>query len=218
MTKSRKSNTLVKRRKKPNPMTQRKPRIKMGPRSVSFDGQFGNFRSVFAVTTTDASKQLGASYALDCRSSGSVIGGTGSGVAALYSQFVYESCTFRWFPAVAPGVADAGSQLYIGYLDNPEMINTFLGLTNAQKISAIQSMKNVKFFNAWEQFTYSVPITRRKPTFDVNVTITDSADTDDRSLQGIVVVSAESQTASFTLGRFVADSVIKLMELVNFPS
>jgi hypothetical protein len=146
------------------------------------------------------------------------MGGVGAAVAALYSQYVYESLTFRWLPSVAPGVADAGSQVYIGYLDNPEAMTTFLGLTNAQQISAIQSMKNVKFFNAWEQFTYSVPLTRRRKTFDVNATITDAADVDDRSVQGFIVFCMESLTASTTLGRWSSDSVVKLLNLIDFPS
>lgn len=218
MTKRNHNNTPLRRKKKPNPMVRRTPRLKMGPRSLAFDGQYGNFRAVFTATTTDASKQLGASFAVDCRSSGSVMGTTGATVAALYSEYVYESAVFRWLPLVAPGVADAGSQIYIGYLDNPEMINTYLGLTNAQKIAAVQAMKNVKFFNAWEQFTYSVPLSRRRPMFDVNDTITDSADTDDRSLQGMVVYTAQSLTASTTLGCWVSDSIVKLLRLVNFPS
>lgn len=215
MTKRRNGRVAPKRRKK-NPMTQRVPRIRLNERNTRFDGQFGNFRAV-GNTLTAASNVAAQVFYIDCTAT-AAMGQVGSGVAALYSEYVYESCVFRWLPSVSPGVSDGGSQIYIAYFDNPEKMAVVAALSATNAVSAVKAMKNAKFFNAWEQFTYSVPLTRRRKSFDVNVTNSHGADVDDRSVQGMVLIAAESIGATPTLGRFVTDSYVKFMILDDLPS
>jgi len=167
--------------------------------------------------TTDASKQVGGFAYID---STDVLGSIGAAVANMYSSYVYTSVVMRWLPQVAPGVADAGASIYIGYSDNAEhMVNT-ASASVATIVAAAKTMKNAKFFNAWEQFTYNVPLTRRRKMFDVNNTPSAprTVDEDDRCVQGIILYGGDGLTASTALGRWVADVVIELRELSNLTT
>ena len=210
MTKTRNGRAANSKRKA-NPMTIRVPRIRMKERNNRFDGQYGNFRSVHTplTATANVAAQL---FFVDCDSTGAM-GSVGSSIATLYNEFVYESLTMRWLPLVAPGVADGGSQIYIAYIDNPEKMSVLLTLTDTQALAAVKAIKNAKFFNAWEQATYSVPLTRRRPKFDVNITNGHTDDENDRSTQGMVIVAAESLTATPILGHLVSDSCVKFTGL-----
>jgi len=203
-------------KRKANPMTQRIPRLRMRERNNRFDGQYGNFRevSVDLVPAAGVARQF---FFVDCDAT-AAMGAVGSGIATLYNEYVYESLTMRWFPKVAPGVADAGSQIYIAYIDNPEKMEVMIGLTAAQTVAAVKLIKNAKFFNAWEQVTYSVPLTRRLPKFNVNITNGHTADENERSTQGLLIVGAESITATPILGTFVSDSCVKFTGLSGIAS
>jgi len=201
------------RKRKSNPLTRPVQKIKM---NMNFDGQIGNFRSVRADIVT-ATNVAAAYMYIDCTSS-SAMGSLGSAIANTYSEYVYESLTLSWLPGVAPGVADGGAQVYVAYYDNPEQIAALVAATTADKITAVKSTKNAKFFNAWEKCVYHVPLTRRRKCFDVNLTNARGADVDDRSTQGFVCIVAESPSAAVTLGKFITDTRVKLMRFNNIAT
>lgn len=199
---------------KVNPMTVHRP---MRGIQAKFDGMFGSFRSVKTSTATSATNTAAEFSYIDC-SSTSAMGSLGSAISNTYSEYVYESLTLTWLPGVSPGVTDGGSQLYIAYYDNVENISTIAANTVAANISAIKATKNAKMWNAWEKFVFHVPLTRRRKTFDVNVNTSHTVDLDDRSVQGLVLWTAESNTASATLGRMVVDSRVKLLSFNNIAT
>lgn len=125
-----------------------------------------------------------------------------------YLEYKYNRCDLEWIPEVGPGVAAAGGKVYVAYIDNPETINTWIGLTAANALLKIQSIRNVKMFNVWERVTYRAPLTYRRPWFDQNTSITDDADVDDRSVQGAIVFAAETVGATDTIGHFRVKSTI----------
>ena len=159
---------------------------------------------------TAASNLLNGSVFVDCRNSGSVIGSYAAGIANYYAEYRYKHVAATWLPLVGPGVSAAGGRIYVAYIDNPELINAWLGFTAANALSAIKNVKNVKTYNVWEKFTYSVPLTHRRPWFDVNYNITDGVDVDDRSVQGQFIFAAETVGATDTIGSFQINSRVTL--------
>ncbi len=55
-----------------------------------------------------------------------------------------------------------------------------------------------------------MPLTRRRPWFDVNYTITDDVNVDDRSVQGMLVFAADTVGATDTIGAFQIRSRVTL--------
>ena len=125
-----------------------------------------------------------------------------------YLEYRYNALQLEWIPEVGPGVNAAGGRVYVAYIDNPETMNTWLGYTASNALIAIQSIRNVKMFNVWERATYYAPLTYRRPWFDENYTITDAADVDDRSVQGMIVFAAETVGATDTIGHWRVKSTI----------
>jgi hypothetical protein len=206
-------------RRKPNPLTvsHRVPRP-----SVAFDGQNLNGTGYFIPNVTIANR-AGGCYSVDF---GNI---AGAGIAAnaylqsvgydllaiakLYNEYVYNSLRFEWVPNVAPGVADAGSQMYLSYIDNAEEIASLQTATAATMFDVSKNARNSKFFNAWEKFVYNVPLSRRRKTFDTNYTNSYTTDTIDRSVQGAVVFGANSLTAGVQLGQWRVSYEAKLLKL-----
>lgn len=127
-----------------------------------------------------------------------------------YLEYKYNNLALEWIPEVGPGVAAAGGKVYVAYVDNPEVMNTWIGLTATNALIKIQSLRNVKMFNCWERVTYNAPLTYRRPWFDENYTITDDVDVDDRSVQGMIVFAAETVGATDTIGHFRVKPTITL--------
>jgi hypothetical protein len=184
--------------------------IKRVPRPrVSFDG---TTLSGFGLATRDITAANVAShmFLVDCSNSFSSVGGVkilegiGRSLAALtgfYQEYRYTNVKLQWIPHVAPGVADGGASICIGYIDNPE--NIFQRYTSAAvtDIVSVKGLRNFKSFNAWQGFTYNVPLTRRLPWFNVNSTLTTSDAIDAvRAIQGACLVGYESLSAVIDLG------------------
>lgn len=184
--------------------------VKRVPRPrVNFDG---TTLSGFGLATRDITAANIAShmFLVDCSglfaSVGSVkilegVGRTLSPLTAYYQEYRYVNLKLQWIPHVAPGVADGGSSIYIGYLDNPENIFQRYSTAAAADITAVKGLRNFKSFNAWQGFTFNVPLTRRLPWFNVNTSLTTSDANDAvRAIQGACLVGYESIGAIADLG------------------
>ncbi len=104
----------------------------------------------------------------------------------------------------------------MAYTDNPEVYDSFNALTDANKLVVIKKMYDHKVRPVWKNWTYQVPLTRRRPWFDVNYTITDDVNVDDRSVQGYVLVVAETINATDIVGNLETRSVIHLRGMDNY--
>lgn len=208
MTKSRMNKKRTTRKRNPLHFP---PRATPRPNVTNFDGQTLNLRTTFSEMTGVANVIASHSY-MDVRSGGvSLIGSAGSAIANTYSEYKYNKCSVHWLPSVAPGVAAGGGRVWMAYLDNPEQMLAWTTASNdADRVTAIKTIRNRKSWNAWEQFTYNIPITYRRKKFDVNVTITNSVDILDRSTQGLLVIAAETVGATDTIGRMEVESHITL--------
>lgn len=177
---------------------------------LSFDGTALHGTGYTRVITTVAFSASGA-YSLDFSTQDNVNLATFSSsvgldlnlFAARFQEFRFLDLQMHWVPRVAPGVADGGTAVSIAYIDNPEMMVARLGGPSAVNVPAIKGIRNVKTFNAWQNFTYNVPVTRRLPWFNIN-NLTNYADENvvERSIQGLVVAGFESINAAALLGQF----------------
>lgn len=194
-----------------------RPKIK-----VNFDGQilhgFGYMNPVATLVN-----QAAGVYFVDFSNVAGTLGGANLytqsvgydclAISRYYNEFVYTSLQFEWIPNIAPGVADAGTQCYVSFIDNPEGIFNNLGAGVATQFSLAKNARNSKFFNAWERFVYNVPLTRRRKTFDTNYNYTADANTFDRAMQGAVIFGINSVSAAATLGQWRVTYTAELSKL-----
>jgi hypothetical protein len=167
---------------------------------VSFDGTTVS-TVLFDPQPLTAANLATTFYAVDCSSTGGA-NRTISGITGLYSEYRYNSISIDWIPSVGPSNADSGSRIFFGYLEGPERMALFLnGATPiATRVAMVKGLRNVRSCNAWERFTYNVPLTWRRKVFDVNLTAGASVDELERSTQGMVIIAIESITGVVVLG------------------
>lgn len=214
-----KKNTTVARRTPMSSPNNRRPSMK-----VNFDGQILNGATYSAPALTAANSATSLYY-LDCANTsrtGSTaaqqeqsVTSTFSPMTALYNEFIYKTVTMEWVPAISPGVADAGSQIYLAYIDNAEDIAGVTAASVSTVFGVAKYGRNTRFFNAWERFTCTVPLTNRRKLFDVNTNSSYLADVVDRSVQGAVVVGYSSISAAVLLGSWRFHYSVELRGLNN---
>lgn len=207
--KSKQKQIVGTKRKRTNPLMRRQTRA-VRPRA-SFDGQFLNHKVIFAPDTTSATGTYASGIYVDATATGSCMGTIGAAIANTYSQYVYETCVLRWLPSIGPGSAEAGGRVYVGYVDNPEAIKTYMAATTANQILYIKGNRNMRSFNVWENGVYALPLTRRRKMFDVNNAPTHTLENDnDRSTQGLFIFAYESVGTSITMGAWQSEVLVKL--------
>lgn len=216
-----KSRNGLKTKRKRNPLTQQLTRISR-PR-LNFDGQVLNGTGYFspivtitngasAVYTLDVSNLSGAGILANMYNASLAVDLLA--IAKLYNEYIYRSVTISWVPFVAPGVADGASQIYVGYIDNAEeMAGMLSAVTPGTVFNVAKAARNSRFFNAWERFTYNVPLSNRRKSFDTNVNTLQTTDTIDRSTQGSIVVGFSSVSAAASLGQFRVTYKLELRNL-----
>lgn len=219
MAPKRNNSSQINPKGKPNPMYR--TQVKQPRPKVSFDGQLLKGSQIFANQQTLANQGSTVLF-VDCsNTSGGVASnrletaiGQLNSIAGFYNEYVYDSLVIEWLPLIAPGTADAGTRCYIGYVDNPEVVATLTAATAATTVGAVKGIRNFKAFNAWEHFRYTVPLTRRVKTFNVNTTsLHTDPEINARSTQGAVVMGLDSLTAAGTYGAWRSYYTITLKGL-----
>lgn len=211
----RKANRRQVRRR--NPMT-RNAGVGAPRNRLNFDGQV--FRGIhhLPIVTTGATNTVFSVHSIDVQSNANAIITNYASMMNFYKEYKVMALTLEWIPAVAPGVADAGSEILIGTTWNPEQIVSYqsgVGTPGTQ-IGIMRSDRTVRSFNAWERFSYTVPIHQRRKLFDVDVnpgSYLTNVDIVDRTVQGAIIVGAQSVNASVSLGHFLVRPVIMLSGL-----
>lgn len=193
-----------------DPIRRRQPGP--GRLRLNFDGNTLH-GTQFYPSATSILNRAGTVIPVDCSSANTLGGGANVGFASaangltaatsIYADYWFTALQLHWIPHVAPGVTDGGTVVFIGYLDNPEQISALQAMTAAQLGVVVRSLRNVKSFNAWQPFTYNVPLTKRLPKFNVNLnTAYNDANVLERSTQGTVIVYYETISAAVDVGQF----------------
>lgn len=211
-----------------NPKSQRSnpaqiPRYVRPKVNLNFDGQ--TLRGLqFSPAVTTISNVAGSIHFVDASSTTSTgvaanvylqsCSQTLAGVTKIYNEYKYKSLSFQWMPYVSPGVVEGGAQIYISYLDNPEAVSNAVLAPATDVFTAAKGARNMRCFNAWERYTYTVPLSSRRKSFDVNnILVTSVPDILDRSVQGAVVVGYNSPTAATSLGQWRITYDMDLMRM-----
>lgn len=176
-------------KKKLNPM-YRAPGV---PRrvNVTFDGTVVNGIDFTASASTDAANNGNQRFRLDCSNIDSVSTGV-SGITKFYNEYKYLSASLIYEPSTGPSSPEAAARIHIAYLDNVEKYLNWIGATSANKLVILRGIRNAKTYNAWERFTYNVPVTSRRKLFDVDNNTGETVDELDRSSQGFIIICIES--------------------------
>jgi hypothetical protein len=200
-----------------NPVVR--PRI-----NFSFDGQILNGTGFSAPMVTLANI-ASAVYYVNCSNNISVFPTANkyiqsvaldyNTITKVYNEYKYHTLQCHWLPFVSPGVTDGGSQVYVAYVDNAEEIAALDIATAANTFNTSKAARNMKFFNAWERFTYNVPLSSRRKMFDTNLNDVIIADTVDRGIQGAVVVGSASGPTPVSLGQWRFTYTLELRTLNN---
>ncbi len=198
--------------RKMNPLYRQIPRAPR-PR-IAFDGS-----TYSGLTYTTPGAAVGGVTILltwiDCSSNGIL---AGNGPQGLYNEYKFIKASLDYIPTIGPTSAEAGDQITVAYIDNPERMRVYVTATSATQISYIRGIKNARTYNAWERFTYNVPLTNRRKIFDVDQTNNHANDdTLDRSTQGLVAVCIVTATStSPSPGYFVGRGTVQLSGLDLF--
>lgn len=131
----------------------------------------------------------------------------GPNVVGVYSTFRFmPGSKMRWEPNVSfttPG------RIYCGFITNPEVMSTYLGLTNVvDQIQMILGLSSVQSFPVWQETEVQVPTVMRRKRFDCNETIANNVDVLDRSVQTLFVYCVEGGPASTAVGSFWYHDVV----------
>lgn len=201
------------------------PIVNPRPR-VNFDGQYLNGSQIFIRELT-AANVASHIFLADCSNVFST-GGSGvvegiarqlSGVTGLYQEFRFIKIQMSWIPHVSPGSSDGGSPMYIGWIDNPEIMVTACLASPLSVLAGVKALRTMKTFNSWQPFVYNVPLSRRLPWFNVNTNeVINDSNIFERSTQGAVVTGAESISAVADLGSWRVTYTVQLKGLTNFFS
>lgn len=195
-----KSRSLV--RRKPNPVDsrpQKSPRMRF-----AFDGS--NLHSTIFVASTITAANVGTDFQQIGTDGALSPSRVVSAMVRQYREYRYNKVTIQWIPSVGPAGTDAGSRVTFAFIDNPEQVFNFQTSaaplnTAVLRVPFVKNGRNAFTFNAWERITWNVPLTKRKPWFDVN-TIEGAYDVNviDRAVQGMIVQAYESISAAVILG------------------
>lgn len=204
------------RKRVTNPLSRRQQVRASRPR-MRFNGQV-----VDAVTHVDASvtaSNIGADFhTVDCNNSAGINRGASS-ITALYQDYKYLQASVEFLPFFGPSSTEAPGRIYIGYIDNPEMITVWKTASTTNKIAFVKGLPGVKIYNVWERFNYRIPLTFRRKWYNVNVNqISPGAEETERSTQGMVVVGIETIGAAVVVGRWLLRSKTQLQGLSQVQS
>jgi hypothetical protein len=170
-------------------------------------------------STAPACRQI---HTVDCStlaSAGATSMASNTNIPGSYSDYVYASVTMEWFPKIGPTHALAGTQVLGCYIDNPEQIAIAFTESVNSNFARVRSTRNMFFCNAWERKLFTIPLTRRIKSFNVNAT-TSYADTDiiNRSVQGAVLTVVNNSINPVTdtvVGNWVTTYKLELRGLTN---
>lgn len=199
------------KRSNKNPLSQPlagPPRPKM-----KFDGSMitSPFYAGTSATVAGAAKDY---FFVDCSSTYGIARGV-NGITNLYSEYKFFKAAVEYIPSIGPTSADAGGRIHVAYIDNPEKIANYANtLVAATWLGYVRSSPNVRSYNLWERFTYNVPLTYRRKTFDVNTSLgAYTTDDLDRSTQGAIIIAIETVTPVISVGTYHFTSTVMVSGL-----
>lgn len=128
----------------------------------------------------------------------------GTAVLLNYQLYKFSRARIRYTPMV--GTTTPGT-IYIGYIDNPEMIQKWVynTYTAAQKLAICKTCPNSVRGPVWMENTLDAGMTVRRPKYSVDSTLSDDVNQIDRTTHGLFILASEGIPNSQVFGVFSID-------------
>lgn len=182
-------------------------KMKMSSRSLSDTITLRNTVTVGAVTT-DANGNADATTLIQPAYNGN---GPLTNVARCYQEYKGTELTFRWQPNV--GFTTTGT-VWIGYIDNPEMIYRWNGY-GADRYTIIKSLPNVRSGHVFDEIVVHARAPLRRKWFSLDASVASTAADYDRTVQGMWVFLITGGPASTAVANVLTTETHQLKGLIN---
>lgn len=145
---------------------------------------------------------------------GNLINTSGPNIVAYYSSAVFKpGCTIRWEPSVS---FSTSGRVYVGFVDNPEVVVTILGLINSivdattynAYADAVKGLGSVVSFPIWQETDIQMPMRLRRKRFDVDTSLVADTNNMDRSTQTAMFAAIEGTGGVVQAGLFSYHDVV----------
>jgi len=147
----------------------------------------------------------------------------GTDVIKHYQEYKYLNAAIEWIPKIGPAATEAGARISIAYIDNPEHMLDFESTSAANRLAITKSTGNCKTYNAWERFTWRVPLTYRRKIFNIDPDFTAIGSRTigefERAVQGKVCIAIETvgaTTSAAALGQWRCTSTTTVTGFTAF--
>lgn len=190
-----------------NKRTTVRNKTKMSSRSLSDSVTIRNTATVGSVTT-DASGNVDNTVLIQPAYAGN---GPLTNVARCYQEYKGTDLTFRWQPNI--GFTQSGT-VWIGYIDNPEMIYRWNGY-GSDRYTIIKSLPNVKSGHVFDAIEVHAKAPLRRKWFSLDQSVAATAADYDRTVQGMWVYLVNSAPASTVVANIMTSETHHLRGLIN---
>nr|WRQ65971.1 hypothetical protein [Tolivirales sp.] len=131
----------------------------------------------------------------------------GPSIVGKYSTGKFTNGTHtRWEPSVS---FTTSGRVYVGFTDNPEVMETINGLSGTTFNTAVKGLGDVVSFPVWQETDVPVPMKLRRKMFDTNEVLgTVDANVLDRSAQIGIFVAVDGAPINTTLGSMWFNDVV----------
>ncbi len=122
----------------------------------------------------------------------------GSSIVSYYSTAKFQAgTTLRWEPSVS---FSTSGRVYVGFTDNPEVIEALRILTGSNAVNAVKGLGDVISFPVWQETDVPFSPRMRRKMFDTNQTAVTGADTLDRCCQTAMFLAIDGMPVTTRAG------------------
>ncbi len=122
----------------------------------------------------------------------------GTAIVGYYSTAKFQAgTTLRWEPSVS---FSTSGRVYVGFTDNPEMIEALRVLTGGNAVNAVKGLGDVISFPVWQETDIPFSTRMRRKMFDTNQAAITGVDVLDRTCQTAMFLAIDGMPASTRAG------------------
>lgn len=122
----------------------------------------------------------------------------GTAIVGYYSTAKFQAgTTLRWEPSVS---FSTSGRVYVGFTDNPEMIEAMRVLTGGNAVNAVKGLGDVISFPVWQETDIPFSPRMRRKMFDTNQAAITGVDVLDRTCQTAMFLAIDGMPASTRAG------------------
>lgn len=164
------------------------------------DGTIVSYNTAGSVLTSNSTGDVRSSRSYVVGNPNGLATAIGPGICSSYASGKYLPGTkVRWEPSVS---FNTTGRVFVGFVDNPEVVLGTAALTGAQFGTFVRSLGNVISFPVWQETEIDFPTKLRRKRFDTNANVVETVDVLDRCMQTYMFVWIEGMPVSTAAGSF----------------